>query len=405
MSFSLNDLFYDSLEEISENTLEEHIVSLYSTRNKDNQNLGYISRSQRTVEVSIPLMKSLISNISLAGSENSNLHKYGRFRKNRLVKRTRRMNTYVQVQDEYSDESIQLSVQQSLEMLNSETESSTTGAVLWQVSLLFAEWILTPNSLFYELFFQRTFTDSCSNDTSNGASRICYPKIIELGAGVSGLLACSLSLGLLVPPSENVETGSVISPGTYIATDQDHIIPLLKKNISKNISAIESLVHERHKSVNLLSSDTIEFVVGDNNRISCKRTDSTNKICIDSSIEVIPLDWERASQDVTDLKSAIFQNIHDGQEEEFDIILACDTIYNDYLIDPFVRTIKMLAGPKTSVIIGIQMRSHDVLEQFLNRSLEVGFRIWSVKGESLSEKMRDGFAVYYMRIQDCRESD
>ncbi|KAJ4291795.1 Ribosomal protein lysine methyltransferase [Kalmusia sp. IMI 367209] len=94
-----------------------------------------------------------------------------------------------------------LTIRQSRGLLTSNRKEGTTGAVVWKVTPLFAEWVASPNFLFQHGFL--------------GSETVA----IELGAGVSGVVALTLA-----PKIQK-----------YIATDQDYVLRLLKQNIAENL--------------------------------------------------------------------------------------------------------------------------------------------------------------------------
>lgn len=86
-----------------------------------------------------------------------------------------------------------------------------------------------------------------------------------------------------------------------------------------------------------------------------------------------------------------------------DVVLACDCIYNESLVAPFVRTCFELcrvdeATPSkqpTICIIAQQLRSPDVFEAWLTLFIE-SFRVWRVPEALLSDdlKQNSGFVVH-----------
>lgn len=93
--------------------------------------------------------------------------------------------------------------EQSIPNLN--TSQSSTGFVLWRVSIPFVKWIQDRKPF--------DFKDSF---------------VVELGAGVTGLLSSVIG----------------VKSNHYIATDQYHLQKLLKKNIQSNVQLFESSTME-----------------------------------------------------------------------------------------------------------------------------------------------------------------
>ncbi|CCH46492.1 putative nicotinamide N-methyltransferase [Wickerhamomyces ciferrii] len=95
------------------------------------------------------------------------------------------------------------SIEQSISNLNN--SSSSTGFVLWKITIPFIKWLQQRNVYDFHGKF-----------------------VIEIGSGVTGLLA------------------STIGPktGHYISTDQYHLLKLLKKNIINNVPLFRSSTME-----------------------------------------------------------------------------------------------------------------------------------------------------------------
>ncbi|KAF2002359.1 hypothetical protein P154DRAFT_431173 [Amniculicola lignicola CBS 123094] len=238
-----------------------------------------------------------------------------------------------------------LTIHQSRGLLTSDRKQGTTGAVVWKVTPLFAEWISSPNFLFNAGFL-----------TSSSA-------VLELGAGVSGIVA--LTLG----PKIN----------RYIATDQDYVIRLLKQNISENWQAPSTNSCKKPKS-------------------KAKRPHAANEHAA-ASIETLELDWELDS--VSGLPSLLQHN------SGLDLVIACDCIYNDALIEPLNSTCAQLCQLRetdhprpTLCLVAQQLRSPDVFESWL-KSFHRSFHVFRVPDELLAEPLREnsGFVVHvgYLR--------
>jgi predicted nicotinamide N-methyase len=210
---------------------------------------------------------------------------------------------------------------QSLTSLNS--KGSTTGYVLWKVSVPFLKWIL--ECPLYD------FRDKV---------------VMELGSGVTGLFA-----SLLTHKSKH-----------FIASDHQHaLLKLLKENIQSNlVDAESSTVHISHNA-------------------------RRNK----GRVDVIEYDWEDLDNGQWSLKQ-----VHEGT---LDFIIGCDIVYNDYLIPHLVNALVQLCGSDTVIIIGLQLRLPENIEQFVEELLSRGFRVWRHLGECLGDELTEGFVVYYIR--------
>lgn len=227
---------------------------------------------------------------------------------------------------------IDVTVKQSLSALSSTTQTSSTGFVCWQLALLFADWVLgdlkCPISLNQKV-------------------------VVELGAGVSGLLA------------------SVLGPLTdlYVATDQKHILKLLKKIFVENVTTTR------------FTSSTVELD-------SAGPKHQPDQVW--PSIDVMELDWERLEHGTPQVLATL--------PKRPDFILACDTVYNSYLIPFFLGAARALAGPHTVLVVALQLRDELVMEQFLECALDNQMEVSVVPDEVLSPALIQGFVVYYIRV-------
>ncbi|KAF2999750.1 hypothetical protein E8E13_004864 [Curvularia kusanoi] len=232
---------------------------------------------------------------------------------------------------ELSVAGIDLVIYQSRGLLTSDRKAGTTGAVVWAVTPRFAEWIASPSNIL--------FTSGLLSSSST---------CIELGSGISGIVA--LTLGAKI--------------GSFIATDQDYAMKLLRHNIASNSSAVFTApakgVKSKQKSQRLNPhSDRI-----------------TTRV----------LDWEEDSVE---------------QLQPVDLIVACDCIYNEALVEPLNTTCASICKLNTDVenptlcVVAQQLRSPDVFETWI-RSFHSLFHTWQVPDRFLSEELREnsGFVVH-----------
>lgn len=103
-------------------------------------------------------------------------------------------------------------------------------------------------------------------------------------------------------------------------------------------------------------------------------------------IEAVELDWE--TSDVSQL-------------QDVDVVVACDCIYNEALIEPFNGTCAAICrlrqkdvqedGSKrpTLCLVAQQLRSPDVFEAWL-KSFHEKFQVWKLPDEMLDEGLREG---------------
>lgn len=222
-----------------------------------------------------------------------------------------------------------LVIHQSRGLLTSDRKEGTTGAVVWKVTPLFASWISSPTNFL--------FTNHLLTPTS---------PVLELGAGVSGIVA--LSLGPLV--------------AKYTATDQPYVLKLLRQNITTNL---HTLTPPKKKP-------------------PPPRTKSPHprpkNPSLPPNILVQALDWE--TDDVS-------------QSDSLDLLIACDCIYNEALIEPLNSTCAALCRRRrdsqspTLCLIAQQLRSPDVFAAWLQSFCDK-FTVWQVPDEMLDEGLRQG---------------
>ncbi|KAF7872584.1 hypothetical protein EAF04_003504 [Stromatinia cepivora] len=233
-----------------------------------------------------------------------------------------------------------LTIYQSPTILSSNRDGGTTGAVIWKITPLFAKWISSPTNPLLQ-------------------HQIITPEsiVLELGCGISGLIALTLSPLLQ----------------TYILTDQPYILKLLSQNLTSNSSTLSNTTNSKSK--------TRKSKAPSSTSTSTPQPPSTNKII------PLTLDWE------TDVVSSSLTCSE--TTKSFDTIIACDCIYNDALIPPFVQTCVDLCRLRPSsssssseggnpsknptlCITAQQLRSPDVFESWLKEFIKY-FRVWRVQ--------------------------
>ena len=263
-----------------------------------------------------------------------------------------------------------LTIRQSPGLLSSNRKEGTTGAgkvktrtesqppvrerltlissvVVWKVTPLFTEWISSPHNFFLH-----------SGILNSGSI------VLELGAGVSGIVALALAPKIR----------------RYIATDQEYVLKLLQENIDNNCDhSISSLKikHKGHKSKVYIKTDT------------------------KPNIDVWPLDWE------TSLLSNLYSELNINRDQDsLSAVIACDCIYNESLIDPLVeacRDICSLASENkvTVCIVAQQLRSSDVFDLWLETFIKY-FTVWRVPDDLLDIELRvdKGFVVHVGILRD-----
>ncbi|KAB8073448.1 hypothetical protein BDV29DRAFT_135989 [Aspergillus leporis] len=253
-------------------------------------------------------------------------------------------------------------IHQSPTLLSSSRAGGTTGAVLWKITPLFAEWITNKsNPLWSHTLLSPTST------------------VVELGCGISGLIALSLSPSIT----------------HYIATDQEYVHRLLRQNLESNI-----ITTSRSRPKPSGKRHTYKSAAAAVPR---------------SNITFTSLDWE------TDVPASLKDSIEGGvvgeEDKGFDVLVSCDCIYNDTLIAPLVRTCadvcrlrpvyrpgrELGVGERnpTVCVIAQQQRSPEVFEAWLREALRV-FRVWRVGDEVLGGGLGSGsgYLVHLLVLRD-----
>jgi len=162
----------------------------------------------------------------------------------------------------------------------------------------------------------------------------------------------------------------------YVVTDQDYVMKLLKLNISEN------------------QPDTTSSSKG--RKSSAKSKNSAPASVKASKIIAQPLDWE--TDEVTPSLTG------SDSSQSFDVVVACDCIYNDALIAPLVQTCvdacKLRASDTEKTepavcVVAQQLRSNEVFEGWLD-AFHRSFRVWRVPDEHLDDGMKSnsGFVVH-----------
>ncbi|KAL6155310.1 Ribosomal protein lysine methyltransferase [Exserohilum turcicum] len=225
-----------------------------------------------------------------------------------------------------------LVIHHSKGLLTSDRKAGTTGAAIWKVTPLFANWIASPTNFL--------FTTSLLSSSST---------VLELGAGVSGIVA--LSLGPSV--------------GHYIATDQAYVLKLLRQNIAENL---ETVFPPQRKAKN---------AKGGGGKRGGNASDAAGS---GDRITTLEQDWETDSV---------------AQLPPVDLIVSCDCVYNEALIEPLNSTCaaicKLRDGEEkpTLCLIAQQLRSPDVFETWL-KSFHDKFWVWQLPDAMLGEGLREG---------------
>ncbi|KAI0888875.1 uncharacterized protein GGS22DRAFT_184451 [Annulohypoxylon maeteangense] len=243
-------------------------------------------------------------------------------------------------------------IHQSPTILN--RPGSTTGAVVWKITPLVADWLARPDNILW--------ASGILSSNSN---------VLELGCGISGLV------------------GLVLSPllSRYTLTDQSYVARLVEKNIDENR-------HLQNPSKPSTSSQ--------------KRKGKSSVIQSKADLRFLPLDWE-----LDEVASSLTGD--DNKAQSFDVVIACDCIYNDTLIQPLVQTCADVcelrsadknATDKPAVcLVAQQLRDPEIFEGWI-KEFSRYFRVWRVPDIALSEELRSnpGLVVHLGILRDAAET-
>ncbi|KAJ9257800.1 hypothetical protein DTO195F2_5432 [Paecilomyces variotii] len=285
-------------------------------------------------------------------------------------------------------------IHQSPTLLSSTRAGGTTGAVLWKITPLFAEWISNP-----------------TNSNPFWSSSILHPSstAVELGCGISGLVALALAPSI----------------GHYIATDQEYVRRLFRANLDENIQIASSSRLGSSSSSSSSRGGPRTHTQNNKQKRGNKPTATaagTKGTSPQNNITFTPLDWE------LDAPSTLKETIQTEQlpsssssssssetpDLGFDLLISCDCIYNESLVAPFVRTCADIcrlrpayvsdsedAGSRPTVcVIAQQQRSPDVFETWLRETMRY-FRVWRVSDEVLGRKLQagTGYLVHVLLVR------
>ena len=255
-----------------------------------------------------------------------------------------------------------LTIKQSPTLLLSNRQGGTTGAVAWTVTPLFADWLAQETNWLF----------------GKGEGSILGPEstVVELGCGVSGVNALTLAPRV----------------GRYVCTDQEYVFKTLKANLEENARGVSSPPSTKKQSNNARKARKVAPAPA-----TAAATTAATTALDDGVIEILPLDWELDT--VTGLSnpfssSSAISHAHDGT---VDLVIACDCIYNEALIEPFVRTCAEICGlnthpPNTQpavCIVAQQLRSDSVFNTWLSAFHRL-FRVWRMPDRFLRSGLEDG---------------
>jgi protein N-lysine methyltransferase METTL21D len=97
------------------------------------------------------------------------------------------------------------------------------------------------------------------------------------------------------------------------------------------------------------------------------------KNVLSASVTVTALDWTLPA----------LRQVDTHGPDAPDVLLAVDCIYHPALIRPLLTTLTALATPQHTVaVVVVELRAEDVLREFLQEWIALGWCVWSV-GEDL----------------------
>ncbi|POS78548.1 hypothetical protein DHEL01_v203045 [Diaporthe helianthi] len=260
-----------------------------------------------------------------------------------------------------------LSVTQSPSVLSSNRAGGTTGAVVWKVTPMLASWLASPTNI---LFRTGILTSSST--------------VLELGCGVSAVVG--LALAPLV--------------SRYVLSDQPYVARFVEQNLEQNQRALAPPLGRRQLHQPAGNRRDKGGKAGAALSSSSPSASGTGAAAA-GSIAFHPLDWE-ADTPTAELTG------RGAAARSFDLVLGCDCVYNDALVQPFAQTCLDVcrlrsaddnAGPHEApcvCLVAQQLRSPDVFAAWLRETCARGFRVWRVPDAELPEGLRSdmGFVVH-----------
>lgn len=132
-----------------------------------------------------------------------------------------------------------------------------------------------------------------------------------------------------------------------------------------------------------LAPRTAKYVVTDQKQLLGLLSENTQGV---RKLELAEFDWETTDE------STVLDKFDGGYP---DLILACDTIYNEYLVDVFIDALANCCDKDTRCIVGVHLRDNEVLERFVETAL-AKFQVYWVPREQRTPSLRNGYSIYYM---------
>lgn len=223
---------------------------------------------------------------------------------------------------------------------------------------MFASWLASPTNILF-----RTGVLSSSS------------TVLELGCGVSAVVG--LALAPLV--------------SCYVLSDQPYVARFVEQNLEQNRRALAPS-----------SSRQQQQPAGRRGKGGKAGAPSSSASGTGAgagrNIAFRPLDWE-ADTPTAELTG------RGVAARSFGLVLGCDCVYNDALVQPFAQTcldacrLRSVDDDREEpcvCLVAQQLRSPDVFEAWLREFCAKGFRAWRVPDAELPEGLRSdmGFVVH-----------
>lgn len=185
--------------------------------------------------------------------------------------------------------------------------------------------------------------------------------VLELGCGISGIVSLALAPRVKM----------------YLATDQEYVLKQLRQNIANNTDSAPTSKSRKKKA-------------------------ESKAHMLSSNVVVKALDWE------TDDIHHIYQDIGLHGGDSIDLIISCDCIYNEALVEPFVKVCKDICSlaptsKPTVCVIAQMLRSPDVFEAWLI-AFHKHFHVWKISDEYLDGGLKEGTG-FILHLGILRQSE
>ncbi|KAI3908338.1 hypothetical protein MKX01_027360 [Papaver californicum] len=105
-------------------------------------------------------------------------------------------------------------------------------------------------------------------------------------------------------------------------------------------------------------------------------------------IEVLPLLMRNVDRNTSRILQSHLDSSLFAVEPPFDFIIGTDVVYAEHLLDPLLQTIFSLSGPKTTILLGYEIRNMVVHEQML--------QMWKSNFEMDSKYQHPSIHLYIM---------